>query len=92
MGISLYSGFVGGRSIDKLFEHIEAVLDMGGESVIGFGSDIDGCESLVGNSDDSSVFNDICEEFFKRNYPAVIIEGILHKNLERVIENRKKSG
>ncbi len=85
-GLSLYTGFVGSQGIEKLFEHIEYVLDMGGEKILGFGSDLDGCESIVGRTGDVRVFFEIIEEFYKRNYNEKLIKALLHKNLERCIE------
>lgn len=81
MGLTLYEEFVGGGTIEKLFEHIEAVLMAGGENILGFGSDMDGCDQLLGR--DGSVFGAIIEEMLRRNYSAVLIEKLMHGNLER---------
>ncbi len=86
MGLTLYSGFVGGKSIDKLFEHIEYVLDLGGENILGFGSDIDGCEDIIGKESNVPVFDQIIEEFLKRNYETGLINKILHLNLEKCLQ------
>ena len=86
MGLTLYSGFVGDRSIHKLFQHIEYVLDLGGEDILGFGSDIDGCESLVGSKNGGHIFEEIIEEFLKRNYKNSLIEKILHLNIEKCLQ------
>lgn len=86
MGLTLYSGFVGGNSIHKLFEHIEYVLDLGGENILGFGSDIDGCEDLVFKNSGTPVFDEIIEEFLKRNYETSLIKKILHLNLEKCLQ------
>ncbi|MBE7091842.1 MAG: hypothetical protein E7365_01490 [Clostridiales bacterium] len=86
MGLTLYTGFVGAKSIHKLFEHIEYVLDLGGENILGFGSDIDGCENLVGTKTGAEVFDEIMEEFLKRNYKTGLIKKILHLNLEKCIQ------
>ncbi len=85
-GLSLYTGFIGSKGIEKLFEHIEYVLDMGGEDILGFGSDLDGCESIVGNKGGIEAFSEIIEEFYKRNYSEKLIKAILHKNLERCLQ------
>ncbi len=83
MGLTFYTDFVGGTTVKKLFEHIEYVLDMGGENILGFGSDLDGCESVIENKG-VSVFESITEEFLRRNYPKHIIEKLTHGNLERL--------
>lgn len=83
MGLTLYEDFVGGKSLEKLFEHIEAVLMIGGEDILGFGSDVDGCDKLIGHSGDIGVFGDIIEEMLRRNYSAGLMEKLLHGNFEK---------
>ena len=83
MGLTLYEDFVGGKSLEKLFEHIEAVLMLGGEDILGFGSDVDGCDELIGHSGDIGVFGDIIEEMLRRNYSAGLMEKLLHGNFEK---------
>lgn len=90
LGLTLYSGFVGAKSIEKLFEHIEYVLNLGGEKILGFGSDLDGCENIVGKFGDVRVFDEIIEEFYKRNYSERLIKALLYKNLEYCIEKKNK--
>jgi len=90
IGLTFYTDFVGSNNIEKLFEHIEYVLDMGGESVLGFGSDIDGCDTLVGGSG-INAFCEIYGEMLKRNYSQDLIERITHGNFERVIGNNKSN-
>ena len=90
MGLTLYEDFVGGRNLEKLFEHIEAVLMDGGENILGFGSDIDGCDKLVGQSDDVCVFGDIIEEMLRRNYSVSLVEKLLHGNFEKNLARIKQ--
>ncbi len=89
-GITLYSGFVGTKKIETLFEHIEYVLDLGGEKILGFGSDLDGCGNIVGQWGNVRVFDEIIEEFYRRNYSERLIKAILYKNLERCLEKKNK--
>ncbi len=84
-GLSFYTEFVGGTGIAKLFEHIEYVLDLGGENILGFGSDLDGCDDIVENRG-VRVFEALSEEFIKRNYPSKLIEKIAHANLENTLK------
>ena len=47
IGMNLYRDFVGAdRQVDlrMLFSHMDAVLELGGEDVLAFGCDFDGCE------------------------------------------------
>lgn len=89
-GLTLYLGFVGGNNINKFFEHIEYVLDMGGEDVLGIGSDLDGCSTFASKYQDVRIFNELIEEFYKRNYTERLIKAILYKNLEKTLEKRAK--
>ena len=89
-GISLYAGFVGDTSVETLFRHIEAVLEAGGEKILGFGSDLDGCTEVVGGNG-TAVFPEIYEEMKKRNYPDALIRGIFYGNWERILSETAKS-
>ena len=84
-GLTLYRGFVGGDSVKKLVDHVSAVLDMGGENIVGIGSDLDGCDAIVGKSD--HVFSELFEELLRRNLSENVIEQVLHKNFEDCLEN-----
>ncbi|MBP5662449.1 MAG: membrane dipeptidase [Clostridia bacterium] len=83
LGLTFYVPFVGGDTLDALFRHIEAVCDMGGEEILGFGSDFDGCSEVIEGATDVSLFARIEEEMEKRNYPSVLREKIAHGNLEK---------
>ena len=86
-GISLYNEFIGGKgNIEDLFEHIEAVLNAGGERILGFGTDLDGCSDIVAHGSGYAVFDDILEEALKRNYSTKTIENIFYRNFERVFK------
>lgn len=89
-GLSLYAGFVGDASVETLFRHIEAVLEAGGEKILGFGSDLDGCADVVGGKG-TAVFPEIFEEMKKRNYPDSLIRGIFYENWERILSETAKS-
>lgn len=88
-GLTFYNAFAG-ETLDDLFKHIEYVLDMGGEDILGLGSDIDGCEKFVYPLFDVKSFEIIKNEAEKRNYPSEIIRKIMYKNLE-TRENCKKT-
>ena len=90
LGLTLFVNFVGEDSVSKLIEHVETVLDAGGENILGFGSDLDGCENLIGKNKNPLVFNEIEEEFYKRNYSVALQERIFHGNLERCLNKNKK--
>lgn len=48
VGLNLYAPFVGQpATAEKLVEHLEHFLSLGGETTVGFGADFDGCDVLV---------------------------------------------
>ena len=89
-GLTLYSGFVGGNTIEKFFEHVDYVLQMGGKDILGIGSDLDGCSTFSSKYSDVEIFNELMEGFYKRNYDLSIIKAILYKNLEKTLEKTEK--
>ena len=90
LGLTLFTDFVGDNSVSKLIQHVEDVLDAGGENILGFGSDLDGCETIIGKNQNGLIFNEIEEEFCKRNYSESLRQRIFHGNLERSINKNKK--
>lgn len=84
-GLSLYSAFAGGRSAATFVDHVEHVLDLGGENILGFGTDIDGCDELVCHGE--RFFEKIAEEMAKRNISAKLRDKIFFKNAETCFEN-----
>lgn len=90
-GLTLYSGFVGGNTINKFFEHIDYVLQLGGEKILGIGSDLDGCSTFASKYNDVRIFNELIEEFYKRNYSERLIKALLYKNLEKTLKKSAKN-
>lgn len=87
-GLTFYNMFAG-ETVQDIFKHIEYILDMGGEDILGLGSDIDGCEKFAYPLNGVESFEIIKNEAVKRNYPQKIIRKIMFENLEKC-EKRKK--
>lgn len=87
-GMTFYDAFAG-QTLEELFKHIEYILDMGGEDILGLGSDIDGCERFASPLNGVESFEIIKNEAEKRNYPQKIVRKIMFENLERC-EKKKK--
>jgi len=83
IGINLYSQFLGAKNNDlkkKMINHIEHILSLGGDDVLGFGADFDGIdESPFADVLAFLEINNLLEEIFGESNP--LIDKILYKNL-----------
>jgi membrane dipeptidase len=88
IGINFYSDFLAdGRdaTIDDVIRHIEAFCELGGEGVVGFGSDFDGIERWPEGLGDPSGFPEVLERLEKLGYTQAQIAGIAGGNFYRVL-------
>jgi membrane dipeptidase len=84
IGINFYSDFLradGPATLDDVVRHIDALCELGGEHVIGFGSDFDGIERWPEGLGDPSGFPALLEALRKRGYNESTLEGIAGLNL-----------
>lgn len=83
IGINVFADFLGNQDEDlvhKFLEHIEHILDLGGEDCIGIGADFDGMElSPFQGVLDYPVMSDLLRNDLKLS--EVSIEKIMYKNL-----------
>lgn len=87
IGINFYTEFLRGRyaTIDDILDHIEYVLDCGGEEVVGFGSDFCGIELTPEGIDSVADLQKIPEAMLRRRYPDSLISKISYGNFARFI-------
>lgn len=86
VGLNFYSPFVGlDNSIDAIFAHLEHFLEMGGEKVIGFGGDWDGCDQMPEGMQGVQDMVKIYDKMLQRNYSQELIGDIFYNNLKRTI-------
>ena len=89
IGINFYSDFLreGARAtVEDAVRHIDAICEMGGERVLGFGSDFDGIESWPEGLGDPTGFPMLLEELKKRGYADAVLRDIAGNNLWRVLK------
>lgn len=93
IGINFYSPFVkkdGEPDMDDVIRHIDAIAELGGVDVLGFGSDFDGIEvwpkGLAGPED----FPALIERLSRRGYTNAQLEGIAGLNLWRVLKRAEQ--
>lgn len=86
LGLSLYTNFVGGNRAEDFVKNVDYILNLGGEDVLGIGSDLDGCDKIIENN--INVFEKIYEQMLIKNYSQKLISKIFYGNLERLIKKR----
>ena len=89
IGINFYPEFLSDTSecgVEKIIEHIEYILNLGGENNVGMGSDFDGVDSLPKGMTGIESVSKLVEIMKKRKYGEELIEKILCGNFMRVIK------
>jgi len=84
IGINFYPDFLcsGLAGSSDILKHIEHMLSLGGENIIGFGADFDGIDKQPQGFTDCSIFSYIVDHMFKLGYSEELIQRITHKNLK----------
>lgn len=73
-------------TITDLIKHIEHLCELGGEKLVGFGSDFDGIASYVDNLANASEFPNLINELLK-HYSEDQVKGFAYRNF---LDNRPK--
>lgn len=87
IGINFYAEFLKGRSADinDILDHIDYMLDCGGENTVGFGSDFCGIEHTPKELGSAADFQALPQAMLRRNYPNSLITKICYGNFARYI-------
>lgn len=88
IGINFFPGFLSSKKYSQtgaedIVDHIEHILNLGGEGNIGLGSDFDGVKYLP-QMDDCTGIVDVTMELLRRNFDRDLILGILGRNFLRI--------
>lgn len=89
IGINFYPIFLdesGKCSVEKILEHIEYIINLGGENNVGIGTDFDGIDCLPLGVTGIESIKMIFELMKKRGYSEEIIDKIMYKNFERAFK------
>ncbi len=89
IGINFYTNFLtksSTASIDDVVRHIDSIMELGGEDVLGFGSDFDGIEAWPEGLCDSSCFPKLIDALSAHGYTQTQLEKISHLNLWRLLK------
>ena len=84
MGVNFYPAFLsedGKADVKRVAEHIDHICQLGGEGIVGFGSDFDGIECTPDGLSHPGEIPNLLTELRRRGYGENAIEGIAGKNL-----------
>lgn len=78
VGINFYPSFLteGPATIDHVADHIDHMMQMGGEGMVGFGSDFDGIGTKPEGLDNPADFPRVLERLKARGYSDKVLESI----------------
>lgn len=87
VGLNLYADFLGDGQVttETCFRHIEHFLDLGGESTVAMGSDMDGCERLPNGIRGIQDTELLWEELDRHGYPKELTDKLFYENWRRVL-------
>ncbi len=87
IGINLYDSFLsddGSSDINKVIEHIEHIMSLGGENSIGIGTDFDGISKSAKGLENVSCLKKLSDELSAHGYSEEQIDKIMYSNFERL--------
>ena len=93
IGINLYRDFLtesDEAEVTDILRHMEHVLSLGGEHILGFGSDFDGMNKLPMGISHVGDYMKLIEEMHKIGYSDDLIDKITHKNMLNFIKRIEK--
>jgi len=89
IGINFYSDFLnesGTSTLDDALRHIDGICELGGEDVIGFGSDFDGISSWPEGLGNPADFPNLLKLLAEHGYTQAQLEKMAGLNLWRVLK------
>lgn len=89
IGLNFYPDFLnndGKSSIKDIVKHADYILSLGGENVLGFGSDFDGVDRLPCGISGAESYPDIINEFLRMGYSEELVKKICFGNFFRVFK------
>lgn len=89
IGVNFYSSFLredGDATLDDVLRHIDALCELGGEDVVGFGSDFDGIERWPEGLSNPGDFPALLDLLTRHGYTQAQLEKLAGLNLWRVLK------
>lgn len=95
IGINFYSHFLRNDgeqpNLMDVFRHIDRLMELGAERVLGFGSDFDGIETWPEGLSGPQDFPNLIALLLRRGYTRAQVEGIAGLNLWRVLKQAERN-
>lgn len=73
-------------SMERIFQHVQYIIDLAGDDCVGFGSDFDGIPDTPENFDDCGSFRYIADWFHDAGFSAERMNKISHQNFLRIFK------
>ncbi len=89
IGVNFYSEFLregGGATLDDAVRHVDALMELGGEDTVGFGSDFDGIEAWPEGLGHPGEFPNLLDALRSRGYSEGQLEKLAGLNLWNVLK------
>ena len=89
IGVNFYSDFLksdGAATLDDVVRHVDALCELGGEDVVGFGSDFDGIERWPEGLGNPADFPTLLDALRRRGYTEVQLEKLAGLNLWNLLK------
>ena len=89
IGINFYTAFLTDKTdstLEDVYRHIDSIMELGGEDVLGFGSDFDGIDSWPEGLSDATCYPKLIEYLLSRGYSEATVEKIAGLNLWNLLK------
>ncbi|MCR4620606.1 MAG: dipeptidase [Clostridiales bacterium] len=89
IGINFYTAFLTDKpssTFEDVYRHIDSIMELGGEDVLGFGSDFDGIDVWPEGLYDASCYPRLIEYLLSRGYDERIVEKLAGLNLWQLLK------
>ena len=89
IGVNFYANFLkadGPAALEDVLRHIDALMELGGEDVVGFGSDFDGIEAWPDHLESPADFPNLIQLLRDHGYTEAQLMKLAHQNLWRVLQ------
>ena len=94
IGVNFYAEFLregGGATMDDAVRHVDALMELGGEDVVGFGSDFDGIESWPQGLGHPGEFGNLLDALRRRGYGEATLEKLAGLNLWNLLKRAEEA-
>jgi len=93
IGVNFYGRFLregGNATLDDVVRHVDALCELGGEHVVGFGSDFDGISEWPDGLGDPSGFPTLLDALRRRGYSEQTLENLAGLNLWNLLKRAER--